>query len=73
MTDHPIQQAVEQASGTLTYVGATGTVVWGLTSDQWTAIGVVIGIAFTVATFAINWYYRHKTWKLEYGKKMGKR
>lgn len=68
MTDHSIQHAVEQSSGTLTYIGAGSTIVWGLTADQWTSVGIIVGIAFTVATFGINWYYRHKTLKLHQNK-----
>jgi hypothetical protein len=61
--EHPVQHAVEQASGPLTYAGAAATVTWGLTADQWTAIGVIVGITFTVLTFAVNWFYRHRMWK----------
>lgn len=58
--DHPIQHAVEQASGPATYFGASLTALWGLTADQWTAIGVLIGVIFTAASFAVNWVYQHK-------------
>lgn len=58
-----IQNIIEQTSGTATYVGATGTLIWGLSADEWTAIGVIIGLVFTAATFVVNWIYRHKTWK----------
>ena len=27
------------------------------------AVGVLIGIILGVATFIVNWYYRHKTYK----------
>ena len=58
-----VQDAAEQLAGPATYVGATGTVIWGLTADEWTAIGVIVGVVFTLATFCLNWYYRHKSWK----------
>jgi len=44
----------------VTYVASAVTVISGLTVNEW---GVIIGLVIAVATFAVNWYYKHKTFK----------
>lgn len=39
------------------YIGAGVTVVAGLSINEWAA---VIGIVLAIATFCLNWYYKHK-------------
>ncbi len=63
VVEDSLQHVVAQVTSPATYVGAASTVIWGLTADQWVAAGVIIGGVFTAATFAVNWYYKHKTWK----------
>ncbi len=67
--EHPIQHAIEQASGPATYLGAGTTVIWGLTADEWTAVGIIVGLLFTAATFCVNWVYQHKRLKVEQNRK----
>lgn len=43
------------------YVSAGGTAFFGLTLNE---IGVAVGIVVTIATAAVNWYYRHKHYLL---------
>lgn len=41
-----------------------GTVVNGLLTrfspDEWSAIGVIAGVAGIILTFLVNWYYKNK-------------
>ena len=39
---------------------ATMTVLGGLTINEWMA---VIGIILGIATFVVNWFYKHKQFK----------
>ncbi len=32
-----------------------------LSPDEWSAVGVLAGIAIAIITLGINWYYRRKT------------
>lgn len=56
MTDHPILQTASP----VTYGASIVTVISGLTINEW---GVVAGICIGVATFGVNWWYKHKTLK----------
>lgn len=38
--------------------------VMGLTTDEWTVIGVMVGIAVALGGFALNWYYKAQHLKL---------
>jgi len=60
-----LSEHAERAAGAAakaTYVGGGGTALFGLTLNE---VGVVIGVLFTVATFAVTWYYRHRHYKLQ--------
>lgn len=50
-------------SGTA-YVASAGTVANGLLTqlspDEWSAVGVIAGIAIGLLTFITNWYYKRK-------------
>lgn len=49
---------------------ATITVLGGLTINEWMAL---IGIILGIATFAVNWFYKYKHYKLaEKNRKGGK-
>ncbi len=47
------------------YGASAGTVANGLLTrlspDEWSALGVIIGIVVAILTFGINWYYKRKT------------
>lgn len=51
------------ASGAV-YGACAGSVANGLLNrlspDEWSAVGVLIGIAIALLTFGINWYYKRK-------------
>lgn len=59
----------EKYSSPFAYMWAAFTTAIGaLSLDQW---AVLIGILCTVGTFAVNWYYKRKEFKLRednYGK-----
>lgn len=51
-----------------TYTGSAGLMATGvLTTTEWLGI---CGVGIALATFFVNWYYRHKSFKLE-EKKVG--
>lgn len=54
-TDHLMDSATP-----ITYAASVVTVISGLTINEW---GVITGIIIGTATFAVNWWYKHKTWK----------
>lgn len=56
MTDHPVLDAASP----ITYGASLVTVISGLTVNEW---GVIAGIILGAATFGVNWWYKHKTWK----------
>ncbi|EKM0665578.1 class II holin family protein [Cronobacter turicensis] len=47
------------------YGASAGTVanslLTRLSPDEWSAVGVIVGIVIAVMTFCINWYYKRKT------------
>lgn len=45
----------------ITYTSAGGTVVAGLSLNEWAA---VVGIVVTIGAFVVNWYYKHKHYEL---------
>lgn len=54
-----LEQVGKHASD-VTYGSAVVTVIGGLTLNEWLAVtGIVIGIA----SFIVNWAYKHKTWR----------
>lgn len=44
----------------ITYGASAMTVVAGLTVNEW---GVMVGVTIALATFIVNWIYKHKTFK----------
>lgn len=47
---------------TIQFSGATGSIVAGLALSE---IGVIVGIVVAICGFFINWYYKHKSYKLQ--------
>ena len=45
-----------------TNVGAAAAVAGGFMADNWASIG---GLLIAVAGFAVNWWFRYQTYKLE--------
>lgn len=44
----------EKASAAAMYGGSTGAVVFGLTSSEWSVVGIIVGIVVAVAGLAVN-------------------
>lgn len=53
---------MEQKLSTASYAAAGVSILAGLTLTEW---GVLVGIVTAVATFGLNWLYRHRSYKLE--------
>jgi hypothetical protein len=58
-------QTIQEVSTRVQYTGATGAVIFGVALEFW---GVIFGLIVGVAGFLVNWYYRHKIFKLEKAK-----
>ncbi|MBA0188276.1 phage holin family protein [Pectobacterium carotovorum] len=48
--------------------GSTTVVFGALSLNDW---AIIVGIACTVGTFALNWYYKRKEFQLRSGQKNG--
>ncbi|WP_158784131.1 phage holin [Pantoea sp. BAV 3049] len=55
---------MSQVASSAAYGASAGTVTVSFLSwyspDQWSAVGVLAGIAFGITTLGINWYYKRK-------------
>jgi len=51
----------ERQASSVAYAASTVSVVSGLTINEW---GVIGGLLLATLTFVVNWYYRHRTFKL---------
>ena len=43
-----------------TYLAAGGTVFMGLNVQEWGIVGVIVGIVFTVLTYATTFYFKRR-------------
>lgn len=60
---------VSAASSKVTVAGAGAAVVFGLTASELAAfLGVIVAFWGVIVNASVNWYYRHKTFKLEKAK-----
>ena len=50
----------------VTYITSGAALIAGLTLNEWVAI---VSIVLAIATFSINWYYKHKTLKVTTNKR----
>lgn len=66
MKSQEIQHVADVSSTPATYAASAFTVIAGLTINEWVAIG---GLTLGLLTFAVNWYYKHKHFKLAREKK----
>ena len=53
--------SVPDLAGPSTVASGAATVFLGLNTDQWGIAAAVVALIFTIAGFAVNWYYKHKT------------
>jgi len=57
---------IAQAMTSTSYAASGATIaIGGFTANE---IAALIGALLALATFAVNWYYRHKTYQLEKAK-----
>jgi len=52
---------VTEKSTAASYAVSATVGLWGLTFNEWIAIG---GLVFAIGTFFVNWYYRSSHYKL---------
>jgi hypothetical protein len=55
---------IEKASTVATYGGSGAAVYFGFTPGEWQVIGIVGGLIFAAAGFAVNLLYKHKHYLL---------
>lgn len=46
------------------YVGGTTALVFGLTADEWSVVGIIGGLLLGVLGFVVNWIYRARHYEL---------
>jgi hypothetical protein len=56
------QDPAEKITTGLSYSAAAANIVFGLTINE---ISILVGIFLAMATFLINWYYKHQGMKLK--------
>jgi hypothetical protein len=59
----------EKSAAVAAYAGGGTAVAFGLTSGEWQAIGVIVGIFIGVAGLALNAYFQWRRLKLDEGRK----
>lgn len=52
---------IEKHSSAATYIAGSSAVVFGLSATEFAAF---VGAAVAVLTFVVNWWYKHKAFKL---------
>jgi uncharacterized membrane protein len=58
------EAAVTKAATAAQYVGSGGALVFGLTANQWSVLGIIAGIVIALLGFLVNWYYRDQHLRL---------
>ena len=51
-------------TSTASYAASGSTIYLGLTVETWGFVAILIGIFFTIATFAVHWWYREQLLKI---------
>ncbi len=59
----------DKSSSVFSVVTSVGVGLWGLSVNEWVAIG---GFACALITVLVNWYYRHLHYKLDRDRKSKK-
>lgn len=71
MSAEAAEQLGHQVASKAPYVPAAGSIAFGLSGSEWSAIGVIAGIVLGVATLLANiWYKRHLIKLARQGKKV---
>ena len=55
-----VERAVDVSSTPATYLASAGSIIAGLTLDEWQAVGVIGGLVLGALTFATNLYFKCK-------------
>ena len=55
-----MQHAADVSSTPATYLASAGSIIAGLTLDEWQAVGVIGGLILGLLTFATNFYFKCK-------------
>lgn len=55
----------EKLSAAVGYSGGTTAFAFGLSSNEWQAIGVIGGLLIGLAGFAVSAYFQHQRLKLD--------
>jgi hypothetical protein len=58
------EAAITKAASAATYSGGTGAVLFGMSSSQWSTIGVIGGLVIAVLGLAVNIYFRSQHLRL---------
>jgi len=56
-----MREILEKHVAASTYAASGVTILAGLSLSDW---GVLIGIVIAIATFGMNWYYKHQAFNL---------
>lgn len=67
MQQQATEAAVTKVATLAQYVGSGGAVVFGLTTSEWSVLGIII---VAVLGFAVNWYYRAQHLRLAQEKRV---
>ena len=59
-TFEKMQHAADVTSTPATYIASAGSIIAGLTLDEWQAVGVIGGLILGTLTFATNFYFKCK-------------
>jgi len=58
LPEQATELAVTKAASAATYTGATGAALFGLSSTQWSSIGVIGGLVIALLGLAVNVYFK---------------
>ena len=56
-----ISEQAHEVTAKVAVAAGGGTAVWGYLEANWMGL---VGLLIATATFAVNWYYKHKHLKL---------
>jgi len=54
------EAAVSKAATTATYAGSSGAVIFGLSTSEWSVVGVIGGLIIAFLGFVVNVYFKRQ-------------